>query len=205
MSNNILFDMSDQGYLELFIGPMYAGKTSKLQELYRQYYRCNVPVKVINYIDDNRYNDDDLLSSHDKVTIPCIKCKYINDVYPILKKCNANTCRLEEFMSTDVFLINEGQFFDDIVEWVISAVNPPYNKKIYVCGLDGDFERKPFGKWLDIIPLCDKITKLTSVCNMCKTNKAIFSHRLTNEKKQVVIGSVNYIPLCRTCFTHLEI
>jgi thymidine kinase len=193
--------MTDEGYLELFVGPMYAGKTTKLQELYSFYSHDNIPVKVINYIDDNRYNTTDLLSSHDNVTVPCTKCKCLNDAYPILKDgYNLKDINYGEFMNTHIFLINEGQFFEDIVDWIICAVNPPYNKKIYVCGLDGDFERKPFGKWLDIIPYCDKITKLTSMCSICNLNKAIFSHRLTNEKEQIVIGSTNYIPLCRGCF-----
>jgi thymidine kinase len=42
------------------------------------------------------------------------------------------------------------------------------NKKVYVCGLDGDFERKKFGSILDLIPLCDKVRKLTSLCSICR-------------------------------------
>lgn len=198
MSNDII-KMTGVGYLEIFIGPMYAGKTSKLQELYHLYSHYNIPVKVINYIDDNRYNNDNNLYSHDSVTIPCIKCKHINDIYPI-NKSTITTSTLEEFTSIDVYLINEGQFFGDIVEWVTTAVNPPYNKTIYICGLDGDFKRKPFGNWLDIIPLCDKITKLTSRCGICKINSALFSHRLSDEKEQIVIGSENYLPVCRKCY-----
>ena len=45
------------GYLELFIGPMFSGKTSKLIELYKQYKFCNIPVLVINHSIDNRYTD----------------------------------------------------------------------------------------------------------------------------------------------------
>jgi thymidine kinase len=73
------------------------------------------------------------------------------------------------------------------------------NKNVYVCGLDGDFKRKRFGDLLDLIPICDSVTKLHSRCDMCHNNAA-FSHRLTNETLQVVIGSSNYVPLCRTCY-----
>jgi len=76
-----------------------------------------------------------------------------------------------------------------------------YNKKVYVGGLDGDFERKKFGAILDLIPLCDKVTKLTSLCSQCKDGTpGIFSMRLTNEVEQTVVGSDNYIPVCRKCF-----
>ena len=36
-------------YLEIIIGPMFSGKTSKLLQLYKQYSFCNVPVLVINH------------------------------------------------------------------------------------------------------------------------------------------------------------
>jgi thymidine kinase len=76
-----------------------------------------------------------------------------------------------------------------------------HNKKVFICGLDGDFERKKFGCILDLIPHCDKVTKLTSLCNLCKNGEsAIFSIRLTNEKTQTLIGSDNYIPVCRSCY-----
>ena len=74
-------------------------------------------------------------------------------------------------------------------------------KKVYIAGLDGDFQRKKFGQMLDLIPLCDTVTKLTSLCNICKNgNLGIFSKRITNETEQTVIGSDNYIPVCRSCY-----
>jgi thymidine kinase len=75
-------------------------------------------------------------------------------------------------------------------------------KVVYICGLDGDFERKKFGGMIDLIPLCDKVTKLNSMCNLCKDGTpGIFSLRLTEEKEQLVIGSTNYMPVCRYCYT----
>ena len=60
---------------------------------------------------------------------------------------------------------------------------------------------KKFGQILDLIPLCDKVEKLTSLCSICKNGKkGIFSMRLTNEKEQTVVGSENYIPVCRECY-----
>ena len=75
--------------------------------------------------------------------------------------------------------------------------------KVYVCGLDGDFQRKKFGQILDLIPLCDKVTKLTSLCSICKDGTpGIFSMRITFEKEQTLVGSKNYLPVCRRCFTN---
>ena len=76
-----------------------------------------------------------------------------------------------------------------------------YNKKIYVCGLDGDFQCKKFGQILDLIPLCDRVTKMTSLCSLCKDGTpGIFSKRISSEKKQTIVGSTNYIPVCRNHF-----
>ena len=77
------------------------------------------------------------------------------------------------------------------------------NKKIYICGLDGDFNRNKFGALLDLIPLCDKVHKLTAMCSLCKNGTpGIFSLRLSNETDQTIIGSDNYIPVCRKCYNN---
>ena len=99
----------------------------------------------------------------------------------------------------EVILINEGQFFTDLYEVVDDMLQK--GKKIYVCGLDGDFKRNRFGQILDLIPLCDKVTKLTSLCSICKNGTpGIFSKRITTEKEQTIVGSDNYIPVCRMCY-----
>lgn len=185
------------GYLELIIGPMYAGKTSKILEVYKQCQFCNIPVAVINHTIDKRYHDT-MLSTHDKVMVPCILATNLKDVWSSNELWSSNEYT-NTLMSADVILINEGQFFSDLYETVQDMLN--YEKKVYVCGLDGDFERKKFGSILDLIPLCDKITKLTSLCSICRDGTAaIFSMRITDEKEQTVVGSTNYIPVCRKCY-----
>ena len=195
---------TEAGYLEIILGGMYAGKTSRLVEIYKQCKFCNISVAVINHSIDNRY-DEELLSTHDQVKIPCIKTEKLLDLW-------TNFLNLEQDISlvprvkdklkvatSNVVLINEGQFFPDLEEFVKSLLLN--NKKVYVCGLDGDFERKKFGQILDLIPLCDKVTKLTSLCSICKDGTpGIFSKRLSEEKTQTVVGSDNYIPVCRFCY-----
>ena len=178
--------MSKTAYLEIILGSMFSGKTSRLVEIYKQCKFCNIPVEVINHSIDVRY-DAELMSTHDKVKIPCIKTNKILSVWDNLSE------------KTEVILINEGQFFDDLYETV--EIMLKNGKKVYICGLDGDFERKKFGQILDLIPLCDKVTKLTSLCSLCKNGTlGIFSKRISLEKEQTVIGTDNYIPVCRYCY-----
>jgi thymidine kinase len=43
--------------------------------------------------------------------------------------------------------------------------------------------------------------KLSSLCSVCKNGTpGIFSMRITNDKQQTVIGSENYLPVCRFCY-----
>jgi thymidine kinase len=203
-----IYSNAEDGYLELWTGPMYSGKTSKILELYKQFNFCGIKTCVINYEEDNRYpNSATHLSSHDQIQIPCLKMRTLTEFADIIGitcddlKESKQGKYFEEFLNSKVILINEGQFFIDIVEWVQTAVDV-YKKKVYICGLDGDFERKSFtGNWLDLIRFCDKVYKLHSFCNKCKQKPAIFSHRIVYDSAQKIIGANNYIPLCRGCFT----
>lgn len=187
------------GYLELIMGPMFSGKTSRLVEVYNQCKFCDIPVVAINHDIDNRYDCEATIVTHDKNKIPCIKTNILKNIWnPDIKEGVDNSNYLITKYS-EVILINEGQFFNDLFEVVNDMIN--HGKKVYVCGLDGDFERKQFGQMLDLIPLCDKVTKLTSLCSKCKNGTpGIFSMRLTNEKEQTIVGSQNYIPVCRNCY-----
>ena len=181
-------NMDKQGYLELIIGPMFSGKTTYLLSLHKQYELSSMNTCVINYSEDKRYHSS-MLSTHDKNMIEC-----------------NNTLSLGSFLTediihhNDVFLINEGQFFDDIFECTVDLVEK-YNKIVHIAGLDGDFKRNTFGSLLNLIPLCNKVTKKTAICSSCANGtKALFSHRLSNEQSVKVIGSSNYLPLCRKCY-----
>ena len=199
-TSNIMNTPYQSGYLELIIGPMYAAKTTRLVEIYKQCQFCDIPVAAINHDIDNRY-DEELMSTHDQIKIPCIKTNQLKNIWKPDIKSNENNIITKY---SKVILINEGQFFDDLYEVVNDMIN--HGKQVYVCGLDGDFERKKFGQILDLIPLCDKVTKLTSLCSKCKNGTpGIFSMRLTNEKEQTIVGSQNYIPVCRTCFKYSKV
>mgnify|MGYP002413160217 FL=1 len=73
-------------------------------------------------------------------------------------------------------------------------------KIIVIAALDGTFERKKFGKVIDLIPLAEWVEKLDAVCMDCKET-AYFTKRTTDSKETEVIGgSEIYKPVCRKCF-----
>jgi thymidine kinase len=188
----------DCGYLEIIKGPMFSGKTTRLLDIHKKYTFCDINTLVINYEKDNRYSNE-MLSSHDRVMIPCVKVARLAEIATIYGGVYNTTPYFNDFLKAKAILINEGQFFPDIVEWVKIAVEK-YHKNVYICGLNSDFQRNKFGNWLDLEVLCDNVVMLQSFCSKCKKRPAIFSHRLSDEQELEVIGADCYIPVCRKCY-----
>lgn len=196
MSKMIQPPQLEEGYLELILGPMFSGKTTQIIQIHNNYSYIGKKVVVINFSEDKRYHDT-MLSTHDRKMIPCILSDNLVDNWS-----NTLNPYYSEINEADVILINEGQFFKGLKEVVIDMIEKQ-GKIVYICGLDGDFKRQKFGELLDLIPYCDKVTKLTSLCSVCRNGKkGLFSCRVTKETAQVVIGSDNYKPLCRSCYLH---
>jgi len=166
--------------LHIILGPMFSGKTTRLIELSKKY---SNPL-VINHALDVRYHATDL-STHDGIHTPCIQVFRLDDISKLV------------LSAADAIFVNEAQFFPDLLQ-VIKEWLSAYKKPIYVCGLDGDFRQQPFGDLLNIIPLCDTVEKLHAKC-LCGS-PAIFTHRLSSDKEQTLIGSDIYEPYCRVCF-----
>tara|TARA_B110000977_G_C10902255_1_gene425785 strand:+ start:278 stop:853 length:576 start_codon:yes stop_codon:yes gene_type:complete len=183
----------ENGYLKIILGSMFAGKTTELFKEYNKHISCDFKCCMINHSIDDRYGTDNTkMASHNNKIVECKSCYKLSELFGD----NYQNNFVDKY---DVFLINEGQFFDDLYNCVDIIVNKK-RKKVFVCGLDGDYKRKKFGSILDIIPLCDDIVKLKGICKECFFKESIFTHRITNEKEQTLISSNNYTSLCRKCY-----
>jgi len=177
---------------------MFSGKTTRLIQLHKTRTYIGKKVVVINYIADTRYHET-MLSTHDRIMIPCI---LIDDLVSSWK--NPENTHYKEIHAADTILINEGQFFKGLFYTVLEMVEKE-KKEVHICGLDGDFKRNIFGEILQLVPYCDYVEKLTSLCACCKDGTpGLFSHRITSENEQIVVGSDNYKPLCRKCYMKME-
>lgn len=176
------------GKLDIIIGCMFSGKTTQLLNRINKALVIYDNVLIVNHSADKRYVDDSICS-HDKQYIHAVTCKFLSELF-----------EKEEYMNTQVIFIDEGQFFQDLQEFAIIAVEQD-NKWVTVCGLDGDSERKPFGQLLDIIPIADSIIKTTALCKYCKDGTpALFSAFISGNTKveQMNVGGADkYVPLCR--------
>lgn len=181
------------GNLELIIGPMFSGKSTEIIKRVRLLKIINKKILIIKPKIDNRYIEGKI-TSHNFETIDC---KIINNLYEITDS---------EINELDTLVIDEGQFFDDLLETVTRWINS-FQINIIVAGLDGNFQQKPIGQILNLIPLSNKCIKLNSVCNICKDGtEAPFSHRHIKSDKTILIGgSDSYIPVCRKHYNELNI
>ncbi|ARF08791.1 thymidine kinase [Catovirus CTV1] len=171
--------------IRTYIGCMFSGKTSEIQREYTRWKNIGKNVIIINYTDDNRYGNDNFVYSHDNNKVPCVKAKKLLELSS------------EEVGRNDVIIINEGQFFEDLIEFC-KIWCEKHNKNIVVCGLDGDFLRRPFGQMNDLISLSDEVIKLKAFCKKCNDGtQALFSKRTTSDTQSVVIGTDMYMPVCR--------
>jgi thymidine kinase len=166
--------------LNLIIGPMFSGKTTELLRIAKRLQSINLKVLLLNYYEDTRYSNIEM-KTHDNYGIPCTFIKHFDNL---------------EYDNYDIICINEAQFFERLVPFCNKVLEK--NKTLYVSGLDGDFKQEKFGQILDLIPLCDSITKLHAFCKVCKNGTpAHFTKRLVSNKSQKLIGTDEYIPVCR--------
>lgn len=183
------FTNNKYGTLELIIGPMYAGKSTELIRIINRYKCLKKSILVINHSFNNRYNSTNL-TTHNK--------EEIDNCIIVSKLENIELDHKEIFDNAEVIVIEELQFFEDAFYYVSKWCDN--NGKHLICaGLDGDFERKPFGDVLKLIPHAEKIIKLTALCEKCGDGTpAIFSKRIiANTDKTLVGSSEYYIACCR--------
>ena len=186
--------------LEILVGPMFAGKSSALLSTIRRYEALGWNVFVLTHTADARYSETPTIASHDRQTRPAHPCAAL---MPLLDH--------REYAESKLVVVEEGQFFPDLVEFVKKVVDT-HKKHCVVVGLDGDAKRRPFGEMLALIPLADKVEKLTAMCKRCGDGTpALFSAAISVEAATaaaagaVCVGAdERYAPMCRRHYLETE-
>ena len=186
--------------LEILVGPMFAGKSSALLSTIRRYEALGWNVFVLTHKTDTRYSEAPAIASHDRQVRPAHPCAAL---MPMLAH--------PEYAESKLVVVEEGQFFPDLVEFVKKVVDF-HRKHCVVVGLDGDAKRRPFGEMLALIPLADKVEKLTAMCKRCGDGTpALFSAAISvdaataAETGAVCVGAEErYAPMCRRHYLENE-
>ena len=175
---------SGEGKIELILGPMFSGKSTRLIELMRKYVYKAKKTIMIKYFADQRYSDKSEVVTHDLIKYDSINCKILRDSFDKIKQY-------------DVIGIDEGQFFADLVE--VCEELALMGKIVLIAALNGDFRMEPFPVIQRIIPKSDKIKLLKAYCFNCHKD-ARFSLRIVQSNETVLIGAGEaYKPACREC------
>ncbi len=177
-------ESNTEGRIELILGPMFSGKSTRLIEVIRKYtYKAKKTIMVKFYA-DKRYSEKSEVVTHDLIKYDSIDCKKLRDSIDLLQKY-------------DVIGIDEGQFFPDLVEACEELALA--KKIIIIAALNGDFRMEPFPVISKIIAKADKIKLLKAYCFNCHKD-AKFSLRIVQSNETVLIGAGEaYKPACREC------
>ena len=179
-----------RGHIETIFGPMFSGKSTELHRRVRRYKLAHGTCLVINFFEDNRYSSKEVSVTHDKCTMDAKKLKMLSE----LSK--------EDLKNHHVIGVDEGQFFPDLIECVDKWAN--MGKIVIVAALDSTFDRKPFGRVIELVPISESVDKLTAICVECKENAAFTFRTNTSHAVQLIGGEELYKPVCRKCYNNLK-
>ena len=171
-----------EGKVVVYFGPMFSGKTSSMFTCVDRYKYGKRRTAIIKYAKDTRYSNQ--ASSHDK---------RLREAIPLMS---------DDLMNFDptpfeVIGIDEGQFFKDIAKIAERWAN--MGKVVIVAALDANFERKPFGSILDLVPLAEEVHKCVGVCDRCGNDASFTERTIKSTDLEVIGGAESYIAVCRAC------
>lgn len=178
------------GKIILILSCMFSGKTETLLTIARRYSFAKKKIVLVKYSKDNRYTDEDKIISHNKTSMAStFSCSLLSEI-----------SQSEQIKFADVILIDEIQFFLDAPLMCEKFAND--GKIVIVAGLNGNFKREEFPVISKLIPLCEEIKMLSSVCTLCGEDAHFTRRKNESEKGVEIIGGIEmYEPRCRECFS----
>lgn len=173
------------GKIEVFWGPMFAGKTTSLIRRAKELESQGKKVKVFKHSIDNRYQEDSICT-HDKTPLKAYKIKGLQEV---------------ETRDVDVIVIDEFHFFSSSLieyckEWKKSG------KHVILAGLNLDHQGNPI-KFRDskkdsedLKKIADEIHYLKAKCSVCGEEATMTERIIKDEEYFLVGGPEAYRPVC---------
>ena len=178
---------NNMGFLHIIMGPMFSGKSTKLINEINTLKMYKKNILIINSNKDTRVQHN-FIKTHNNIQYKAIK---LNDL--------DETKVLSIIQKYDTICIDEAQFFSNLIVFVKTLLK--YNIHIIVTGLNGDTKQNKFGYIIDLIPLANKIDKLSGICTLCNDGTpGDFSILKKNKEKkdQILVGGDEiYQCVCR--------
>ena len=183
-----------RGALHVVCGGMFAGKTTKAIKTIHRWKSVGVPVMAISHALDTRFCTAGI-KTHDLMQSPSWNVDTLMDLIAT-----------DEFKSARVIVVEEAQFFADLVAFCQMAVDE-HQKTVYVYGLDGNYKREPFGDVSKLCSLADSFRKINALCKYCQDGtEAPFTAcvEIMPTSGVLVGGSELYIAVCRAHYLRMH-
>jgi thymidine kinase len=174
------------GWIEVITGSMFSGKSEELIRRLRRAQIARQKVQTFKPLIDNRFSEDHIVSHSE------------------MRLASQNVRTSEELAAnvaadTEVLGIDEGQFFDQQLPAVCSALASG-GKRVIVAGLDQDYLGRPFEPMPQLLAIAEYITKTLAICVVCG-GPANHTQRLVASVDRVLVGASGvYEARCRHCF-----
>ena len=175
--------------VEVWIGPMFAGKTSRLLCKARQYAVQNKKVLYLKKKVDTRY-DATRIVTHDLWTEDAHAVTFLSEL-PV---------SIDDY---EVIAIDEGQFFPELK--VVADKWATQGKVVLVSALNCDYQRRGFQSVLQLVAIAEKVHSLNAICIQCYRD-AQYTYKIKTKKiiKRIEIGGGElYEPRCRACWKNV--
>lgn len=178
------------GFIELFLGPMFSGKTtSLLRALEREHWRSGSAKRrglLIKITRDTRYAGSAV--NHSGHT-------YVG--YDVMHVSSLREITDDTLAKYHAIGVDELQFFKDFTllnEWANKG------KHVYAAAIDAMSDLSEFGGVTQLVHLCEKVTKLSAVCTVCGGDNAAFTKTHGTPGETKVGGKELYYVVCRKCY-----
>ena len=208
------------GEIHVITGPMFAGKTSALaRKLATARSSGNAVFAITSSLEAERFgaraetslvtHDGDAFTGDEEGVCNTIEgCDFGEARVRAIGTENGWTFASEDAKAlerADVVAVDEAQFMPGLIDFALECAEKR-GQIVYIAGLDGDYRRRRFGEVLDLIPMCDSVTRLRGTCAECGRASS-FSRRVVDlgdgEDVVSVGGSEKYAPACRACYLRL--
>ena len=186
-----------RGTIEVIMGPMFSGKSTELLRKLQRHRIARKKVLLIKHRSDERYpGSDRCVVTHDHLK---------NEAQLIVSEIDESLFESADYQAAEVVGIDEAQFFGANLPELVDRIAHE-GKTVIVAGLDGDFKREQFGYLVHLIPMAEKVKKMTAVCLECGLEASFTARTKFNdsshkaERVAIVGGSEMYKPVCRHCY-----
>ena len=174
------------GKIEVFLGPMFAGKTTSIIKRVKELEKDGKKVRIFKPAVDDRYGSE-VICTHDKVSLKAYNIKAVEEA---------------KVDDADVVVFDEYFFFRDNLLNYCKRLKDE-DKHVILAGLETDYLGNPM-KFVDsekgsedIKKIADEIHYLKSKCSVCGKDATMTERTASSEDNKLVGGAEAYRPVCK--------